>query len=808
MNNKTFKIKDVLNNKKNIQISLNQTYDSVDVLSLKINTINSYPLPNANYGYVVGRITADDGYGIPNAKVCIFIPKDINDSELIKEYYPFESPYDKKSGVRYNLLSKEKQHQNHTPVGTFYNKEEILNNTVFLEIYEKYYKYTTKTNYAGDYLICGVPTGQKNIHLDIDLSDIDIISIRPYDLINNGLSASQYTTYLKFRQNLLENSPQIFSVNDIIDVIPFWGNSTTETNNLVEIGLTRFDYNIPTVITPHAVIIGNIFTDKNNQVIKKNCSVTPNLGHNCKLEPINAQIQILSKNEASFKYESADVDTDGNFIIFVPMEFDKITTNELGEIISNEINGIPTKAKIRMKISSYEVKYSFFRGVSQTASYLIPNLYNRFEFDSTTHDDDFFELEWKKVYTVSNYIPRYQKDAFLQANSESNRFLGIKSIGTCDNVNNFPYNRVDVDISPLYLIIRLITGVIKTIANVVKVIPFVNNLNLECNDKIYDGSHDLPYSDWQECVLTTFAENNGMVKYQFYNEWFNGGLYFPKFQHRVKYRNGVIYKDRFCDYNCREIDNLSINDIRYGNECQQSYIVDSPDFNNGNEININMGNHSHGIIKKYEDNYYYSSRWDNNTTDLTVNEKTNLLLATNFVEIGVIEQNSYYPDLKEYFNNITASTYQETDKEDTFFNTNGFGIGNIHANGIILNSQVGVNYLTNDDDIRFVGNFNNLPDNGYNTNANKNSLLVFDRIDTDLRKYLCENNKYYKRCFAYTKYKIDETSGTYIINNDGTTEEITTDVCKDCNNNEINRPYYFYFGLNNNNALNKFKKNV
>ena len=40
----------------------------------------------------------------------------------------------------------------------------------------KYYKYTTRTNEAGDYMIFGVPVGSQTIHVDIDLSDIGILS--------------------------------------------------------------------------------------------------------------------------------------------------------------------------------------------------------------------------------------------------------------------------------------------------------------------------------------------------------------------------------------------------------------------------------------------------------------------------------------------------------------------------------------------------------------------------------------------------------------------------------------------------------
>ena len=68
---------------------------------------------------------------------------------VISSLYPYQSPFpDEKNsnGIRYNVLPKNKQTLDHTPVGTFPKKREILDDETILEIYEKYYKYTTTTN--------------------------------------------------------------------------------------------------------------------------------------------------------------------------------------------------------------------------------------------------------------------------------------------------------------------------------------------------------------------------------------------------------------------------------------------------------------------------------------------------------------------------------------------------------------------------------------------------------------------------------------------------------------------------------------
>ena len=96
-----------------------------------------------------------------------------------------------------------------TPVGSFPTKEDVLNNDIQLEIFEKYYKYTTRTNEAGDYILFGVPTGEQTVHIDIDLSDIGLISLRPYDLIEQGLPAELFDGLTKFKSSdNLDELPQ------------------------------------------------------------------------------------------------------------------------------------------------------------------------------------------------------------------------------------------------------------------------------------------------------------------------------------------------------------------------------------------------------------------------------------------------------------------------------------------------------------------------------------------------------------------------------------------------------------------------
>jgi hypothetical protein len=133
--NKTYRIRTNVNADEtgyvSIDANLLQDYDTFDILSVKINSADTYKLHNANYGVVVGRVLGNNGFGIPNAKLSIFINADTDDGNRIKELYPFTSPASKNdNGVRYNLLPDEQVTDCHQIVGTFPNKRYMLDNDI------------------------------------------------------------------------------------------------------------------------------------------------------------------------------------------------------------------------------------------------------------------------------------------------------------------------------------------------------------------------------------------------------------------------------------------------------------------------------------------------------------------------------------------------------------------------------------------------------------------------------------------------------------------------------------------------------
>lgn len=434
---------------KHIKVQLNQSFDFLEILSLKLRQEELYRVFAADYGVIVGRVIANQGFGVPNAKVSVFIPLDDNENNPeIRGRYPYKTVQDKNSGgVRYNLLEDTQQGSCHVPIGTFPNKRKMLDNDVWLEIYDKYYKFTTTTNFAGDFMIFGVPTGNQKLHMDVDLSDIGFLSLKPHDLITQGYSPDLFDTNTTFRTGTdLDSLVQVQSGDFNVNVKPFWGD--VENN---EVGINRVDFNVGARITPNSTFFGSIFSEKDDKALRKNCRPRSVNGKNCDLTTGTGTVEYIkkiSRDSSEVEYVSNNntkIDENGNWAFQIPLNLDSVVTDEFGNLIPSEdpTVGIPTRALVRFRISMDEHRFGLRK---RSAHYLVPNMYNRFDFGSDTDKDDFFEIRWKKAYSVTNYIPRFQKNN----NDESPYFTGIKEIQECQNTNSFPWNRINPNYNFFY----------------------------------------------------------------------------------------------------------------------------------------------------------------------------------------------------------------------------------------------------------------------------------------------------------------------------------------------------------------------
>lgn len=480
--NKSFRIKTTVNDgNSSLMVNLDQSYNTFEILSLKMNQSDMYKLDSANYGVIVGRVLANGNFGVPNAKISIFIEGNF-ENETISAIYPYTSTVSQnQDGIKYNLLPDEKVDNCHQVVGTFPNKTYLLDNDVLVEVFDTYYKYTTRTNNSGDYIIAGVPVGNQTLHMDLDLSDCGILSQRPRDFVYKGYTIEQFDNPNQFKTDKNLNSlSQIFSQDQVVNVIPFWGNE----NQGETIGITRADIEITFKFEPTCVFMGSLVADNSSNGISKKCVPTNQMGAMDELTTGEGTIEMIrytpGGNIEEFQIKGTElIDGNGIWCYQIPMNLDYMMTDEYGNMVPTDDpnKGIPTRTRARFRISMQDMENNtdnYFR-----AKVLVPHNPQNYsgttgqhedydyEFGSKTREDSFRDLLWNNVYTVKSYIPRFQKS---ETSKSTQRFTGIKHCNYYGNNNPMPYNNIRIK---LPLMFTLICALIKTY---IRVVDFVNRM--------------------------------------------------------------------------------------------------------------------------------------------------------------------------------------------------------------------------------------------------------------------------------------------------------------------------------------------
>ena len=480
---------------------MEQDFDFVEILSLKISQKELYTTFCAGYGAIVGRVSVNGGFGVPNAKVSVFIPVSELDRENDKIFglYPFETITDKGSnGLRYNLLSKDNQTNDDcfTPVGDFPDKRTFLDDDTMLDIYCEYYKFTTTSNAAGDYMIFGAPVGAQIMHVEADVSDIGIISQEPSDFIRKGSSIENFESTTKFfgSEEDLDFNLQIIKQSPIsVNVQPYWGDEDS-----CNVAITRRDIDFKAAITPHAIFMGSIFGDNDGNAISIQCRPSKNLGTLNDQTAGSGTIQMVRKTIAG-GIERFDIgggqliDSDGTWAYQVPMNLDYRVTDEYGDLVPTDDpkKGIPTRAYVRFRI---KMDVTGGEGnLRERAAYLVPNnpLSNdnvkgreAYEFGPNTRDEDLTEFTWNSIYTVKNFIQRIQKTTQPSTPTERT-FLGIKDVDTArGKYTPFPYNHLNFETDALFGFICGLTIALAGIVTLINltIISAINSIISVIND--------------------------------------------------------------------------------------------------------------------------------------------------------------------------------------------------------------------------------------------------------------------------------------------------------------------------------------
>lgn len=744
MSNKTIRIKTApLGSDKYVKLNINQEFDFIEVLSLKISQEEAYRNFCSDYGVVAGRVVINSGFGVPNARVSIFIPIDEVDKQnpQIKGLYPFEVISDKDSdGIRYNLLPKTSETENDcfTPVGTFSSKREILDDEDMMYVYQKYYKFTTSTNDAGDFMIFGVPLGNHKLHVDLDISDMGIASQRPYDSIEQGSSPSLFDSPTKFKTGTnLDRLAQIKTANTSVNVQPFWGDIDE-----CQVGISRVDVDMNYNVTPSAIFTGSIFGDQDKYNVNNNCVADTSVGDLCLQMASDGTIEMVRKTVFG-DVEKFDVmggrviDENGAWAYQVPMNLDYVVTDEYGQLVPSQdpTKGIPTRASVRFRIGMDNNMGGLGRHRTR-AKYLIPNNPKTasevdYEFGVLTKDTSFRDLYWNKIYTVKNFISRYQRGRSANGGQtvfgdvNNRRTLCLKNADGCiGDKNPLPFNRVSTKSNALFFIICLLMYFIAFILWIVNtlVISTINFLFFIWNsvlnlfigiclniDAKFVSVSWCPFQflsafllDYIKCLAVTCPPKDEGESYKFApgcydspfpinlgREALGGGVIFDEIPNLTKCIAVVMAKDMdlfkydfYNDWLNGSLYSFLVRFKKYKSSetycdfdckdasCQQSIVMDTCF---GDEKASQYVGLTEGIVKKNGDEYYYAA---------TTKNAMYKIYATDILCLGAVH-NCDWQGLPKIQSFLKGSSFNGYPIIDQFDQTNS-------ANTLMLSGQVAI----------------------------------------------------------------------------------------------------------------------
>ena len=472
---KSFRVRTQVGKDKNVTFEMKQDFDLLEILSLSLSQQDVYTRMCADFGVLCGRVIVNGGYGVPNAKVSVFVPlaEEDADNPLVTELYPYTHISDSDAdGVRYNLLSKEKNFECHIPVGTFPLIGDVLTRQEVEYVYKKYYKYTVKTNESGDFMIYGAPVGTHDILMDVDVSDIGCFSLLPQDFKEQGFSNNEFDGARFKRNTSIDSLPQIMSQTKSIDIRPFWGDE-----EFCRAAITRVDFDLSDngfKIAPSAIFMGSTATDTDKDSINKSCRPKKHQGDLCSLVtepglidcirytpfltydanaygygsiPLGGTVPVLERYY--FENNGRVIDSTGSFLIHMPMNLDHMTTNEFGELVEsgNPDVGVPTRARCRFRVRPEQSAGS--ARLRRKATYLVPNIreydhgpanpqwvnsrsycfstkYSHYHRHAQTYlipaaKDYFYDMTFNRVYSPAQFHDHVKHNGRRQ-------FIGVKEI--------------------------------------------------------------------------------------------------------------------------------------------------------------------------------------------------------------------------------------------------------------------------------------------------------------------------------------------------------------------------------------------
>lgn len=395
----------------NIDVNLYRSYATLDTLSVYNNMVNSFPVQESETGTVFGRLIAtqkvkdanNNNIKIPlkNVPIGIFNPTDV-----------FQSPTDSdENGNRLTLNLKEASFENEYFNFNSYSSDTtnyLISGSGFTVVPDEY-RFVTRTNDEGEFVIHNVPIGTQTVFFEVDL-------------FKQGLTKDEIAlNFFSFPADDIPNIaeiPSLFFRQFSIDVVPNWGTSQTgytELNIRANLDLRKWaTFYIEEVA----------FNNKNFEELQQNGFFTP-----ISIEFRNMARDGYPKDKIQVVEIPSMIDRDPEQVLLWNNEFVQLTNKaqffesgyhafklpaNMYDPIGNktDLNGNPMNSK-GVWLAGYQMSYYYgdklqlFRNTGQ-----------------------------KKIISNDNVVTR---DHFnLNFNSDDNTSSNVTAVGA---IGNFPYEK-------------------------------------------------------------------------------------------------------------------------------------------------------------------------------------------------------------------------------------------------------------------------------------------------------------------------------------------------------------------------------
>jgi hypothetical protein len=332
-------------------------------------------------------------------------------------------------------------------------------------------------------MIFGVPIGTQTVHMSVDITDIGKYSMTPAAMVVNlGYSPNLFTdnnTRIKPSTDL-NDLPHIETQEISVDVVPFWGDATN-----FEIGITRQDFRIRSVLANTFTIFGSVFTDGSNSMwgydhdggtreIRELYYIRSEGNLNISIQSkrigqVTEKIYTYPVNITDAQIDAGTVDPatqmvlldpseysvykrDGDFAVILNCNRRKIVTDELGnetQVSDSSPNGIFTQFKGFMTLEITEDTIPMdFQGDIGNYTALLPFRYILKFPQHATRGHSFSEFEntdtqnWRKeYYTFSGgnlySISKFHGTVLLSHHDDgdNDNFTEVNGFSTYDAIN-------------------------------------------------------------------------------------------------------------------------------------------------------------------------------------------------------------------------------------------------------------------------------------------------------------------------------------------------------------------------------------